>query len=60
MEEQFFDPAERAREKQASRERDATDLDSGRIDAQGLQRRNAFIPAHMAREAEILKWNEFE
>lgn len=60
MEDQFFDPAERAREKQLSRERDAEDLASGRISAQELQRRNRFVPGHVARDARILEWKVFE
>jgi len=35
-----FDPAERAREKQASRDRDAADLASGRKSAEQLNREN--------------------
>jgi hypothetical protein len=60
MEEQFFDPAERAREKQAARQQDSDDLISGRVSAQELQRRNGFIPGHVARSAEILEWREFD
>ncbi len=60
MDEQFYDPAERARIKQDARERDAEDLASGRIDADELRRRNGFIPAHVARSAKILGWKEFE
>lgn len=37
MKEEFYDPSEHAREKQASRERDANDLVSGRVDARQMQ-----------------------
>ncbi len=60
MGEELYDPAERARAKQAARQRDEEDLAAGRVDAAELQRRNAFIPGEMARNAVILKWKEFE
>jgi hypothetical protein len=39
--EEKFDPKELAREKQASREKDAQDLSSGRVSPQEMRRRNA-------------------
>jgi hypothetical protein len=56
----LYDPSERERAKQASRDRDAEDLISGRVSAGELQRRNAFISEESARSAEILEWKEFE
>lgn len=60
MKKQFYDPSERALEKQATRQCDADDLMSERVDAQELRRRNAFSPANIARSAEIIEWKEFE
>jgi hypothetical protein len=60
MDEEVYDPAERARAKEAGRQRDEEDLAAGRVDAAELQRRNAFIPSEKTRRAVILKWNEFE
>jgi hypothetical protein len=40
-----FDPAARAAEKQASRDRDASMLESGEITREELARKNVFLPA---------------
>jgi hypothetical protein len=52
-----FDPVERVREKQASRDKDAADLKAGRVTKEELRRRNAFIPGDSARAARI-NWNK--
>lgn len=41
----YFDPKERAREKDAARKKDAEDLKSGKIKPDELQRRNGFLSA---------------
>lgn len=60
MQDEIYDPAKRAREKEKSRQYDADDLVSGRVSAAELQQRNAFIPVQIARDAEIIEWKEFE
>ena len=53
MADQIFDPSRRARDKQASRDRDDRELADGHIDARSLQRQNGFLPGEMARAAVI-------
>lgn len=59
MDDHLFDPSERARDKQASRDRDDRALAAGR-DAGSLQRENGFIPGEAARAAVIREWTEFD
>jgi len=59
MDDQLFDPSQRARDKQASRDRDDRALASGR-DAGAIQRENGFIPGDAARAAIIREWKEFD
>lgn len=60
MADQIFDPSQRARDKQASRDRDDRELADGSADARSLQRKNGFIPGEVARAAVIREWKEFD
>lgn len=54
--EEIYDPRERELKKQRAREGDNRDLAEDRITREELQRRNAFIPAEIARTANIIDW----
>lgn len=60
MANQNFSQSDRAKAKQAARDRDERDLAAGRIDVASLQERNGFIPCDMARRASVRQWNEFD
>ena len=60
MADQIFDPSQRARDKQASRDRDDRELANRKADARSLQRQNGFIPGEVARTAVIREWKEFD
>jgi hypothetical protein len=50
----YFDPAERAREKQESRDRDAARLKAGQISAAELNRENDFFASLPIENSEIV------
>lgn len=52
----FYDPAERAREKQAARDQDESDLASGKITIHELIRRNGFF--HGVKHLTLVRLNE--
>lgn len=60
MADQIFDPSQRARDKQASRDRDDRELANGSVDARSMRRQNGFIPGEAARAAIIREWKEFD
>lgn len=60
MHDQFYDPRERERAKQTSRQTDESDMADGRVTAEDLRRQNAFVPGDLAREAIILRWKEMD
>lgn len=60
MADHIFDPSKRARDKQASRDRDDRALANGQADPRSLQRQNGFIPGEVARAAVIREWKEFD
>lgn len=45
----YYNPEERAKEKQASRDKDAADLASGKITAEELRKKNTFLSAEGAK-----------
>lgn len=51
-----YDWQERARRKADSRLADEHEIAKGRVSREGVQARNAFIPAHVARKAKIIDW----
>lgn len=55
-----FDPVERAREKQASRERDELDLKEGRVTREELSRRNGFFSSLDVIDSHILRRDDLE
>lgn len=50
-----FDPVERAKEKQASRDQDDLALKKGKISPKELGVRNSFFPPEMIKNAKIVK-----
>lgn len=55
----FYDPAKRGLEKQASRDQDAADIASGRITFEEVRRCKSFFPADWCRNAIIMEWKKF-
>ena len=50
---EYFDPKQRAIQKQQSREKDAADLNDGVRSAEQIQEDNSFIPSSILRSADI-------
>lgn len=56
MEVDKYGSQERARQKAVSRCVDESEIAKGRAKRDDVRMRNAFIPAHVAREAKIIDW----
>ena len=50
----YFSPAERAKDKEESRQRDLSELNTGRITLKELNQRNRAIPKARARRAKVV------
>jgi hypothetical protein len=52
----YFSQAERAKEKEESRQRDLSELKSGRLTLKDLNQRNRAIPKIRVRRAKVVSW----